>query len=421
MNRQTLKPRRPSFLGAPRLLWVAGLVAVGSAHAETNPYYLQVGQILAYDSNLFRVDSGEESAWISTTGLRAGFDQPIGRQRVFGSAGVGYTVYNNFSDLNSTIYDVDLGLDWEAASKLSGSAVTRATQRQASFADYGSLAADNSGSNLERTQGIDLRAQYGGASIWTLEALGGYSKVSYSANDFADRENSYYMWGGGVRYRPGGPWSFGLTARRTDGEYPNYATGPNGNIADEYHRNDFDLSTFYQPTGASRLAARLTYSDEKHDEDASRDFNGWTGEVRWDYQATGKLRLGTNFTRVTGSGSSYSVSPPTGGGTPGVPVQSTLSQSRLSNNLGLLATWTATGKITAGATANLTREKNDNQFTGNSDWVNSYGYGLNATYAATRVWTFLCGLGYQKQDADDNGSQGYTATTATCTARLQIR
>jgi len=394
---------------------------VSSAHAQTSPYYLQIGQIVAYDSNLFRVDSDEESAWISTTGLRAGFDQPIGRQRVFGSAGLGYSIYSDFSDLNSTIYDVDLGLAWEAASRLSGSVVTRATQRQASFADYGSLAAANSGSNRERTQAIDLRAQYGGASIWTLEALGGYFKVSYSANDFADRENNYVMWGGGVRYRPGGPWSFGLTARRTEGEYPNYATGPSGSIADDYQRNDLDLSAFYQPTGASRFAARLSYSDENHDQDASRDYNGCTGEVRWDYQATGKLLLSTNFTRVTGSGSSYSVSTPTGGGTPGVPVQSTLSQSRLTNSLDLAATWTATGKITAGATVNLSQDRNDNQFTGNSDWVNRYAYGLNATYAATRAWTLLCGLGYQKQGADDNGSEGYTATTASCSARLQIR
>ena len=93
----------------------------------------------------------------------------------------------------------------------------------------------------------------------------------------------------------------------------------------------------------------------------------------------------------------------------------------MTNSLGLAATWTATGKITAGATANLNRDRNDNQFTGNSDWVNSYSYGLNATYAATRAWTFLCGLGYEKRGADDQRVGGYTATTASCSARLEIR
>ena len=328
MNRQTFNPTRGSVPGTRRACCASSLVAAvcaaGSAHAQTSPYYFRIGQIVAYDSNLFRVDSGEESAWISTTGLRAGFDQPIGRQRVFGSAGLGYTAYRNFSDLNTPIYDVDLGLAWEAASRLSGSVVTRATQRQASFADYGSLAADNSGSNRERTQAIDLRAQYGGASIWTLEALGRLLQCQLLSQRLC-RPREQLLHVGRRRALPAGGslvlWPDRPQDRRRVSQLRDRSERQHGRRTTTAPIS-ICWRSISQPAPAASLA-RLSYSDENHDQDPSRDFNGWTGEVRWDYQATGKLLLGTNFTRVTGSGSSYSVGPSTGGGTPGVPVQST--------------------------------------------------------------------------------------------------
>ena len=57
----------------------------GSTASDPNPYYLGVSQALTYDTNATRSPSGPSDLY-SSTSLLGGFDQPIGRQRIFGNA-----------------------------------------------------------------------------------------------------------------------------------------------------------------------------------------------------------------------------------------------------------------------------------------------------------------------------------------------
>src|SRR5450631_4768822 len=59
---------------------------------DPNPYYVGVSQGFTHDSNVFRIPSGPSDNF-STTSLLGGFDQPISRQRIFGSGSVSLNRY----------------------------------------------------------------------------------------------------------------------------------------------------------------------------------------------------------------------------------------------------------------------------------------------------------------------------------------
>ncbi|HZV92886.1 MAG TPA: hypothetical protein VFF72_06680, partial [Caldimonas sp.] len=78
--------------------------------AGATPWYLGASESLTRDSNVYRVPGGPGDTY-SSTSLLGGFDQHIGRQRVFGNANVGINRYDGQSRLNNTSYNVAGGLD----------------------------------------------------------------------------------------------------------------------------------------------------------------------------------------------------------------------------------------------------------------------------------------------------------------------
>lgn len=451
--------RNPRVL--PRALRVLSLVcaahallAANVAQAQIAPYYLDASQAVTYDSNLFRVSTAERSDVISTTALTVGIDQPISRQRLLAHATGRYNLYRDNDQLNAPGYDIGAGINWEAASRLSGHARVNFSQSQAAFENYGALQQVQSGKNLERVSVLDLRGQYGGQSLLSVEALANLTHVRYSSSQFAGRELRSRMLGVGMGYRPSNDWVLGIRLRRTNGEY-------GGGIADEYDRDDIDFTARYQASGFSSISGRLSHTKEDHDLDTARNFSGVTGEVRWDYQATGKLGLGVSAARETGSGasiggltnaatsagagagigsgtgtSSDSPAPPLAG-TAGGPLTASsgpgyLTDSQLSNRFGLQARFDATAKIRLNATVNYSRDRYDTRFVtggagtgGTTSRGNTRQWLLGADYLATRVWNFGCGVGREDRSTllvlAGNTPYAYDVTTAYCNARLSLR
>ena len=72
----------------PLFVALAAAVACGLARAdEPSPYFIGVTQALTHDSNINRIPNGTSDNY-SSTGIVAGLDQRIGRQRVYASAGL---------------------------------------------------------------------------------------------------------------------------------------------------------------------------------------------------------------------------------------------------------------------------------------------------------------------------------------------
>jgi hypothetical protein len=157
-----MSDRRHALSPTLLALLLAGLCPL--AGAESNPWYLGVSQAFAYDSNLYRADSDRDlnsgrnpglspltrSDTISTTSLVGGIDQPIGRQRVFGNATIGYNSYSNNDYLNSSSYSLTGGLDWSTVERFSGVVSVAASEQQRKFSDT-----NETEKNLERVNQVD--------------------------------------------------------------------------------------------------------------------------------------------------------------------------------------------------------------------------------------------------------------------------
>lgn len=431
-----------SLAGAMAAVLLAGpasaqLSLPESLDSPLRPYYVRVSQTLNYDSNLFREAQDEDSDVISSTALTGGFDQRIGRQRLFGSAGVSGNVYRDNDQLDGIGYNLLLGLGWEVGSRLSGNARVRASQNQASFADYGSFTSDRTSKNRERATVLDANAVYG-RGVVGLEVLANHTDISYSESDFSSRDRKSDTLGAGLRFRPGGPWTFGLTARFTDGEYPETIDLETGaTVADDYERRDIDLTVQYQATGRSILSARISHTDEEHDLVTARDFDGVTGSVNWFYAVTGKTSVTTSLSRNTGTGdgSRLLFGDPIAPSDPLAPAPgqdgtvSFLTDSRRSDSLTVSVDWEATAKIDVNAGLRYSRDRYDTRFVdGAEEDSNSTGhtraFTLSANYAITRAWSLGCGLGYFSQDTNISsafGSSGYDANTAYCSLGLRLQ
>jgi hypothetical protein len=431
-------PSRPAVRRATLLPWLCAagsLLASVGAQAQTSPYYLRLSERLGFDSNIFRVSGGaEQRDYTSTTAITVGIDQPISRQRLYGSATADYTAYKGNDQLNGPGYELIGGLGWEIGSKLAGDARVSLRQVQASLADYGALSSLSRDKNRERSALFDLRGTYGGQNLLALEGLYNHTDISYSNNGFATRERESDTVGAGIRVRPSIDWTYGLTWRETRGEYPRGVVVAGGFSPDEYDRRDIDLSASLRVSAISSFSARLSYTKEDHDQVASRSFSGLTGEIVGSYRPTGKLELGAALSRDTGSGNTPSqlvpgatasggtttgttTGTPVSGGTAGAATGATagssastgyLNDSRVSDRLRVIALWDATAKVRFNGGLTYSRDRYDTLFvvgttgTLGQEKGSTRGVTLGARYLFSRAVSFECGAGYESRDAGNS-------------------
>lgn len=399
---------------------LATLISLGCsaarAQAEANPYYIGIGQAFTYEDNLFRAADGlsKTSDTYSTTSLLAGVNQPIGRQRFFADGVVRHNRYQDTSTLDNTGYGLDVGLDWETVNELSGRLGYTVNQRLARFGiDEGPLIISEP--NEERTQEVVARAKFGGASVLAIEGGFLHRRLDYSGEQFAFREFNQDTGSIGLQYRPGGLLTLGVAVRVTQGEYPA--------LADEFDRNDLDLTAVYTLSGLSKLSARVSYTKEEHDQTVSRDLKGVTGALGWEYKPTGKLVFFTDLIRDSGAEATFNRSglqaaAPTAG-----------PSSRLTNLGRVRALYEATAKIQL--EASLAYAKRDLVTTtvvggGSSTEAGNdrtTEFALGARYAATRNLLFACLVGTERRRATVNStvSYPYSADRAACSAQFVLQ
>lgn len=304
----------------PRMAPLILALMCGGAFAEASPYFIGLSQTLGYDSNLLRVGNEEavptgfsEADSSSTTTLLGGFDQGIGRQRVFANASLRDTRYSRNKIFDNQGYNLRAGLDWSTIERLSGSINFSANRNLQRFnsAEIGFLREKN----LETVRSLNASVSLGLITEYSLEVSGGRTDVRNSlqnpgvqAREFT-QENANI----GLRWRPSSVGSLGLSVGSTRGRYPKFRAtvdaqqNPTGFEADRFKRDDVALSATYRPTGASSLEARISSGKTVYDLNSQRDFSGLTGNLSWTWQATGKLLFTTTVTRDTGQ-ESYATS-----------------------------------------------------------------------------------------------------------------
>lgn len=416
-----MKLRRPA-------LALALTVLAGLAAAETSPYYFGVSQGFSHDANVYRLGDRavlpaglQRSDTVSTSSLLAGLDQPLGRGRLFGSAALRASRFSDNDGLNNQSYNANLGLDWASVDHLSGTLSAAATQSLARFNPDNDVPTVFR-KNVERTQQVDARIRLGVVTRWTAEANVGWRQVDYSADEFRSRAYEQGMVSAGLRYRPSAALTLGTFARYTDGRFAQYrALGGGGFQADEFQRQDLDLTGAWVPSAASTLNARLTLSRVDHSQAVRRDFSGATGLLRWQWKPSGKLGFNTVLSRDTGEETAF-----LDYGTSQILASDAFSRSI--TQLRINADYELSAKVQLGLGTAWTRRSLADTFTFGSGVALPREGGdtgsmlsLNARWAPLRSLLLSCDVSRDRRTSAGALSDAYSVTVYGCTGQFMLQ
>lgn len=404
-----------------RVCFAVAVLALGHvsvASAEANPYYIGAAQALTREINVFKLAEGlpETNDTYSTTSVFAGIDQPISRQRIFLDAAARYNKYRHNDQLDNTGFSLDAGIDWETVESLSGRIGYTGRQSLARFgADQGPVLTSK---NLERTQEFVARGQYGGASLLSLEASYVHRQLEYTAAQYDFLEFKQDAARLGLLYRPDVSLTLGLGGRRTNGKYPfAVQTAPGQFQADDYSRNDVDLTATWVVTGQSTVRARLSYTKETHEAVATRDVAQTTGALRWDFKPTGKLAFTGELIRDTGAETAFA-------GLAGAGAAAVGNSSQLSNSALLRLGYEVSAKIQFELNGRYVQRDLINTQGGalpasGSDRYTEAKVGLNWT--PTRSLLFGCSVGQEERRSDSALSYSYSASVVSCLGQVKLQ
>jgi hypothetical protein len=419
------------------------------------PYYLGASQTFGYDSNIFRLpdrgqvtlpDGGvltiepESSGLISVTTLLAGFDQTISRQRLYGSLSAGYASYSNQTQLNNPTFALNAGWDWETLYNLSGTVALDAGQQ---LGDYSNRAFDSDqlvvvGDNNEQYYRASALFNFGDwrtSSVWFVAGIVAQNvqnEISYVRNvprlvgtdpttglpvirlsDGSQEDDRSTAYSVGVRYRTSPLLTLGAgvrtESRRKDFSIKFVDPGVSRLTQQDSRRNDIDLFANWSPSGASDLRARLSYGTLDYTTGSRDDTTEWTGDLVWDWQATGKTR---SWLRVL-----YDREDRQFGGT----SQADGSGTELTTAVQWQLNYQVTGKVAATFNADYYR-RNYDQLGGFTDRDTNWTLALN--WAALPSTTIGCSVGQARRrstESVDIGRYSYLSNQASCYAQVVLR
>jgi hypothetical protein len=314
-QRRAPKPdRRPAAtrlatLAASLTATLVAALASGPVAAETSPWYLGVVQSFGHESNLYRIADTQQlssglsrSDNVSVTSLIGGIDQPIGRQRAYGSLNLGMNRYAHNQTLNNESYGLKLALDWETLERLSGTLRVQADQELTQFNSLNGVNGNvETQKNLVNTELVDAKFRLGRQTKLSFEGGLGYRQRAYSATSYRRHEFNETSGSLGVRYRPSALLDLGASIRQAVADYPNHRqTGVATYESDTLTRQYLDLTANWVPSGLSRLALRVSPTRITYDKSSVSDYSGLTGSADWTWQLTGKTQLQTTLSRDAG-------------------------------------------------------------------------------------------------------------------------
>jgi hypothetical protein len=397
---------------------LVGLLAC-QAQAQQSPYYAGASVTVNRDSNLFRVAKGTatEGDTYTATGLRLGLDQSFGRQRLAVSLDANVNRFSRHTELNNNDYALSSQLEWSTLERLSG--VLSAGARQSLYRYDRDSNQQFTDRNIQRSRNLGLQAQLGVVTDLSFDAGLSANQDRYSAASFANRDVDQVSVNGGLRIRPGSGLTVRLGLRRSNGRYAKATP----TAEDKTKRDDIDLSSVVEASGASTLNARLSRTRVSHSLASQTDTRGWTGALGWNWRPTGKLSFDTTLSRDASLGAA---------GFDSQLVSISSSDTRMQNSLGLRANWEVSSAWRLASSLSYAHRSLDNHVDVNRGSAVSFqiatdrtvAFSLGLRYLPVRNVELGCNVGREDRstDAPVGGiTFGYAVTTASCFGQVYLR
>lgn len=313
-----------------------------TAHADDGDTFKPYASVsYAHDSNLFRVandviipGNGSTAEQYHTLTAGMNVDLPLSRQVIRARAELSQTRFDTYKQLNYDGRDLLLQWSWLVGNNTHGDVGVSETRSQGSL--YGlNPQANNVRTRRRRffngTLKLDNRWQ-----INTAAARMSNTVPSLSILDFT--EDSLGL---GLQYQTRMGTLFELSNQISKGAYPNRQVVGTTPVDNSYEQMTPSLGVTLQPTGKTRIQAKLGYTQRTYSDVPRRNFSGFTGRLSTDWFPTGKTALNLAIYRDIGayddSNTSYT----------------------LNNGVAIGATWFGSAKTTLNLRASLDKLEYD--------------------------------------------------------------
>jgi exopolysaccharide biosynthesis operon protein EpsL len=249
-----------------------------------------------YDSNLFRLsDSTDPQTTIGSTSksdtvYRAGLglkaDLPFSRQRVLLDFQVADVNYHTFDFLNHTEYRASGAWNWQAGDRWNGAVGYSQRQFLADLADIQAPIKDL----------ITENRAFGGGGFrftprWRIRGELDWIKWDHSDPSRDTLDASIVGGTVGLDYVTPLGNSVGVQSRYSVGDYPNRQVVAGSQVDNSYKELESSAVMQWAVTGKSILNARAGYTSRRQDQVPQRDFDGFTGRLKYDWFIGAKTLL----------------------------------------------------------------------------------------------------------------------------------
>lgn len=236
------------------------------------------------DDNIFRSSSDPESDDIFRVGAGADIETNISRQ-VVSLRGVYENVsYDENTSLDHDEVDASAALDWVVGDRLGGNLTLRYDRTIATFDEQVTRTKD------DRTdRAFDGNAVYALTPAWELVGYGAIKEHRVKNRPTVDLDAEAV--GGEVRYTTGASTKVGGRYGKVYGDYLVEEIVDGVPVNNDFEVDEYSATFYWQATGKSKLSLVGGYTKVKRDQDSSLDYDGNLVRGRYEWDATGKVRL----------------------------------------------------------------------------------------------------------------------------------
>lgn len=324
------------FLGT-NLMFIATAKALPDENFQ--PY---LSTTLTNDSNIFRVQDGQEALALSGTKkmddsirqINAGFrlNIPISLQALVLETEASKSIYSHFDDLNHTTTSAQATWNWQVGRNWSGNIGGQHLKTLSSFYEAQSVARD-----MKKDANIYASVGYFPHPDWRV--IGGAIQQGTDFDKRPELKKTTHSANVEVQYQNTVNTYVGVRSSATYSDLPNDENINGTLISNNYSENELSLVAYWEGSGKSHLSGRVGRTSRRHDDLSERDFSGSTGRLTYTWMMSGITTLNLSAWRETESRNNE------------------ITSFVITNGLSLSPVWSISPKVTV--KAEIRRENNN--------------------------------------------------------------
>lgn len=272
------------------------LVTSPSLAQTTETFKLFAQETVSFDDNVYRLpksspddpahDTPQRGDTYFTTSAGLSFDVPVARQRLLGSVTINDSRYRTHTNLDYTGHDARIAWQWQAGNDVKGTVGYSDTSAPQSFAGVQERVTD-----MLHTRQAVAGVTFNGERWLRLDL--GVAWLDQTNGNWLNRYDNIDVLRGDVTLTR--VWAskdtLGLLFRVEDGRYPERTGAITAVLPAAYRQYDTGPVFDWRLSAASRLRGALEYASRRWDTHPERDWDGFVGQLQYDWSPTEKLSL----------------------------------------------------------------------------------------------------------------------------------